>query len=136
MWTNPAAQESRWQQLPHSAGDLVRGAGENANRGVGEVVSERTTDLEGRERDFYFLRSGSFEMSEAFPETLISAIRRAYESQDYAVEPILTSANRRETFVATVRALAPGATEDEVLEHLVALRKRGAENGGLPRKKR
>ncbi|QDT13611.1 hypothetical protein [Planctomycetes bacterium K23_9] len=62
------------------------------------------------------------------------AIRQIYVDHPAAVEPILTSRVLREDFVRSVQHLVAGATEDEVLQHLVRLRKRGADKGGLPRK--
>ena len=73
------------------------------------------------------------EMSKT-PSALESAIREVYDAQQSAVEPILTTKSRRNSFVEAVQQLVPGVTEDAVLQHLVRLRKRGVANGGLPRK--
>ena len=66
--------------------------------------------------------------------SLEEAIRTAYQNSPEAVEPILTTEALRSKFVAQVQMQCPNETEDEVLQHLVRLRKRGEENGGLPRK--
>ncbi len=66
----------------------------------------------------------------------IEAIRLVYSQFPDAVEPILTTSELRKEFVFQVQLLCPSATEDAVLQHLVRLRKRGEEKGGLPRKAR
>lgn len=66
--------------------------------------------------------------------SLEDAIRIAYAKLPEAVEPILTTGALRSEFVAQVTKLFPDETEDSVLQHLVRLRKRGEEKGGLPRK--
>lgn len=67
-------------------------------------------------------------------DLLQNAIVRVYREIPVAVEPILTTETLREEFVTKVRLICPGASEDEILQHLVRLRKRGEANGGLPRK--
>ena len=66
--------------------------------------------------------------------SLEEAIRIAYQNSPEAVEPILTTKVLRSKFVGQVLELCPNETEDSVLQHLVRLRKRGEEKGGLLRK--
>lgn len=67
-------------------------------------------------------------------DLLENAIVRVYGETPVAVEPILTTAIHRNEFVTKVRLSCPYASEDEILQHLVRLRKRGEAKGGLPRK--
>ncbi|MGB7346070.1 MAG: hypothetical protein WBD20_17765 [Pirellulaceae bacterium] len=68
-------------------------------------------------------------------QSIDDAIRVVYEQHSSAVEPILTTRDLRDSFVSSVQLLVD-ASEDEVLQHLVRLRKRGESKGGLPRKGR
>ena len=68
------------------------------------------------------------------PSSLEEAIRIAYASFPEAVEPILTTQALRFQFLTRVSDLCPNITEDAILQCLVRLRKRGENNGGLPRK--
>lgn len=67
-------------------------------------------------------------------QSLENAILQAYQGVPEAVEPILTTAKLRDDFITRVRAVLPVADEDEILQHLVRMRKRGEAKGGLPRK--
>lgn len=74
-------------------------------------------------------------MSKATPE-LDAAVRRAYDDQPHAADRIFVTPEYRDAYLKGVRHLCPEATEVETLEHLERLRKRGADSGGLRRKRR
>lgn len=114
-----------------------------------EVFARQAWEVTGQIRDAYapsdlsilaeFVRfaipnhNGVCEMTKS-PSSIESAILSVYECQDSAVEPILTTVALRSKFVRDVQDLVPDASEDDVLCHLVRLRKRGQDKGGLPRK--
>ncbi|MDV6029426.1 MAG: hypothetical protein F9B45_04830 [Phycisphaera sp. RhM] len=74
-------------------------------------------------------------MSKVSPQ-LDTAVRAAYDSQPHAADRIAFDPDIRTLFLEKVIALCPDATERETLQHLERLRKRGSENGGLPKKGR
>jgi len=73
-------------------------------------------------------------MSVPLDPAIEAAVKEVYRLQSSAVEPILTTRRLRSEFVDKVMALVPGSTEDEVLQLLVRIRKRGSDKNGLPRK--
>lgn len=75
-------------------------------------------------------------MSHPLNPALEAAVKQVYGSQSSPVEPILTTKRLRNGFVNDVTNLVPGVTEDEILQHLVRIRKRGSDRNGLPRKGR
>ncbi len=68
--------------------------------------------------------------------SLDDAVRQVYGEFEEAVEPILSVSVLRGDYVGRVQHLCPEASEEEVLMHLLRLRKRGQDKGGLPRKSR
>lgn len=69
-------------------------------------------------------------------QQLDAAVRRAYDDQRHAADRIFVDREIRDDFLSRVVSLYPEAGETESLEHLERLRKRGSQNGGLPRKSR
>lgn len=69
-------------------------------------------------------------------QSLDHVIRSAYVDQPYAVDRLVQDPALRADFLRRVSNGWPSAKEDEVFRRLLTLRKRGANNGGLPRKPR
>ncbi len=68
---------------------------------------------------------------------LDEAVRAAYVAQDRSMDDILCHPDVASEFGASVRSALPRSVDlPNVLRRLMALRKRGAAKGGLPRKPR
>ena len=69
---------------------------------------------------------------------LDEAIRQAYTEIRIGADKLVANSQNRAKLAKRVRELTavPAMSEDEICDRMISLRKRGADNGGLPRLER